>query len=62
MARVNGNNNSVVVCSNGMATMYFARENKEHAGIKDAPVEPDNNLCERKARILKGKINQAISY
>ena len=24
-------------------------------------VEPDNNLCERKARILKGKINQAIS-
>ncbi len=24
-------------------------------------VEPDNNLCERKARILKGKINQVIS-
>ena len=24
-------------------------------------VSPDNNLCERKARILKGKINQAIS-
>lgn len=24
-------------------------------------VDPDNNLCERKARILKGKINQAIS-
>ena len=24
-------------------------------------VEPDNNLCKRKARILKGKINQAIS-
>lgn len=24
-------------------------------------VEPDNNLCERKARVLKGKINQAIS-
>ncbi len=24
-------------------------------------VEPDNNLCERKTRILKGKINQAIS-
>ena len=23
-------------------------------------VEPDNNLCERKARILKGKINQTI--
>lgn len=24
-------------------------------------VSPDNNLCERKARILKGKINQSIS-
>ena len=24
-------------------------------------MEPDNNLCERKARILKGKINQAVS-
>ena len=24
-------------------------------------VDPDNNLCERKARILKGKINQAVS-
>lgn len=52
--------------SNGTATMYFARENKGHAGIKDTPVEnfggnkqmlflsnplvePDNNLCERKA-------------
>ena len=39
VARVNGNNNSVVVCSNGIATMYFARENKGHAGIKDTPVE-----------------------
>lgn len=39
VARVNGNNNSVVVCSNGTATMYFARENKGHAGIKDTPVE-----------------------
>ena len=38
-ARVNGNNNNVVVCSNGIATMYFARENKGHAGIKDTPVE-----------------------
>ena len=27
VARVNGNNNNVVVCSNGTATMYFAREN-----------------------------------
>ena len=24
-------------------------------------VDPDNNLCERKARVLKGKINQAVS-
>lgn len=24
-------------------------------------VAPDNNLCERKARVLKGKFNQAIS-
>ena len=158
VARVNGTNNHVVVCSNGEATMYFARENKGHAGVKGTPietfggilihdheacfysygsdhqecmvhierylrdsmeneknhtwsgqmleliqemihenniasaegiaeeriaefearyneivrtaekeygddplVEPDNNLCERKARILKGKINQAIS-
>lgn len=39
VARVNGNNKNVVVCSNGKATMYFARENKGHAGIKDTPVE-----------------------
>lgn len=39
VARVNGNNNNVVVCSNGTATMYFARESKGHAGIKDTPVE-----------------------
>ena len=39
VARVNGNNNNVVVCSNGAATMYFARENKGHAGIKDTPAE-----------------------
>lgn len=38
-ARVNGTNNNVVVCSNGAATMYFAREKKGHAGIKDTPVE-----------------------
>lgn len=38
-ARVNGNNNSVVVCSNGAATMYFARKNKGHAGIRETPVE-----------------------
>ena len=38
-ARVNGHNNNVVVCSNGTATMYFARENKGHAGVKDTPVE-----------------------
>lgn len=39
VARVNGNNNNVVVCSNGTATMYFAREHKGHAGIKATPVE-----------------------
>jgi len=39
VARVNGKNNNVVVCSNGAATMYFARENKGHAGIKGTPVE-----------------------
>ena len=38
-ARVNGSNNNVVVCSNGAATMYFARENKGHAGVKGTPVE-----------------------
>ncbi len=39
VARVNGSNNNVVVCSNGTATMYFARESKGHAGIKGTPVE-----------------------
>ena len=39
VARVNGSNNHVIVCSNGMATMYFARENKGHAGIKGTPAE-----------------------
>lgn len=29
--------------------------------LSNPVVEPDNNLCERKARVLKGKINQAIS-
>ena len=38
-ARVNGSNNNVVVCSNGAATMYFAREHKGHAGLTDTPVE-----------------------
>ena len=38
-ARVNGVNNNIVVCSNGSATMYFAREHKGHAGIKGTPVE-----------------------
>lgn len=39
VARVNGSNKNVVVCSNGESTMYFARENKGHAGIKETPVE-----------------------
>lgn len=39
VARVNGSNNHVVVCSNGMATMYFARESKGHAAVKGTPAE-----------------------
>lgn len=31
VARVNGQNHNVVVCSNGVANMYFARESKGHA-------------------------------
>ena len=38
-ARVNGSNNHVIVCSNGEATLYFARKNKGHAALKDTPVE-----------------------
>ena len=38
-ARVNGSSHNVVVCSNGAATMYFAREHKGHAGISEIPVE-----------------------
>ncbi len=38
-ARVNGSNNNVIVCTNGAATMYFARESKGHAGVKGTPVE-----------------------
>lgn len=37
--RVDGSNKNVVVCSNGMTAMYFARDNKGHAGITDTPVE-----------------------
>lgn len=39
VARVNGSNNNVVVCSNGVAAMYFARESKGHAGVKGTPAE-----------------------
>lgn len=39
VAKVNGSNHHVIVCSNGMATMYFARESKGHAGVKGTPVE-----------------------
>ena len=39
MAGVNGSNNNGVVCSNGVATIHFARENKRHAVIKETPVE-----------------------
>lgn len=39
VARVDGSNNHVIVCSNGAATMYFARESKGHAAVKGTPVE-----------------------
>lgn len=39
VAKVNGSNHHVIVCSNGMSTMYFARESKGHAGVKGTPVE-----------------------
>lgn len=39
VARVNGSNKNVVVCSNAAATMYFAREHKGHAGVKETPIE-----------------------
>ena len=39
VAKVNGSNHHVIVCSNGMATMYFARKSKGHAGAKGTPVE-----------------------
>lgn len=39
VASVNGDSRSVVVCSNGVATLYFARESKGHAGRKETPVE-----------------------
>ena len=38
-ARVGGNNRNVVVCSNGAATMYFAREHKGHEALKQTPIE-----------------------
>ena len=39
VARVNGTNHHAAVCSNGAATMYFAREKKGHAGVRGTPVE-----------------------
>ena len=38
-ARVNGSSRHVIVCSNGRATMYFARESKGHAAVRETPVE-----------------------
>jgi len=38
-ARVNGKTAQVLVCANDDTAMYFAREQKGHAGIKDTPVE-----------------------
>ena len=37
--RVNGSNNNTVVCSNGTATMFFARKSKGYVGVKGTPVE-----------------------
>lgn len=39
VARVNGSNHHVIVCSNNTATMYFARESKGHAAVKGTPAE-----------------------
>lgn len=55
-ARVNGQNNNVVVCSNGMATMYIARENKGHAGVKGTPVETFGGIT------LPGTDRCSLSY
>ena len=38
-ARVDGANCHVIVCSNGRATMYFARKGKGHAAVRGTPVE-----------------------
>ena len=52
VARVNGNNN-VVIRSNGAATMYFIRERKGHAGIKDTPVETFRPSAESRFAITR---------
>ena len=38
-ARVNGKNQAVLVCSNGTQTIYTAKEQKGHKGIKGTPVQ-----------------------
>jgi hypothetical protein len=38
-ARVNGKNMNVLVCATETGVLYFAREHKGHAGVKDSPVE-----------------------
>ena len=43
-ARVNGQNFNVVVCATPTTAMYFARERKGHAGIKDTPIENHQNI------------------
>ena len=45
----------------GLILKLTAQVNHNLLFLSNPLVEPDNNLCERKARILKGKINQAIS-
>ena len=46
----------------GWMSLRMAQYKHNHLLFLSNPlVEPDNNLCGRKAQILKGKINQAIS-
>jgi hypothetical protein len=37
--RVNGESAQVLVCATGGVSMYYAREQKGHEGVKDSPVE-----------------------
>ena len=45
-ARMNGSSRQVFICTNpeGTYTLYFAREHKGHAGVKDTPAELFNGI------------------